>query len=360
MVVSSRSTFRTVTVVALLVALAGCGSEAPPAADPTSGPTSGATSGPVDVVTTSSASSPPPPARKQVRRLVVPAAADTMPTTWSEVFVVPYGPGRDRLGTSQGGDAGGTVLYGPEYGAPAPDGSWWFLDAGKQRLARYDATGDLLEAVPTRPLGTGFPWQLPHVLDDGTLVAFRLTPDAGAMLRLRDGVLDEVPLASGFSPTYDDGRLLYGTVLDGAPLAVLDPDTGAVTSTSSYRLPSGAAFSVTDDFDAGVLEVETATASLRLPTVTSSDAVAHMGLQLSAGDDDSVHLFLAGYGDDDSTQLLGYVRIDASGEVSALEPLSDPFSSADPGGPGQIVPAPGADPMLVYVMADGVHVYRRG
>ena len=38
----------------------------------------------------------------------------------------------------------------------------------------------------------GFQWALPHVLADGTLVAFRLTGDAGAMLRLRDGVLDEV------------------------------------------------------------------------------------------------------------------------------------------------------------------------
>jgi hypothetical protein len=287
-----------------------------------------------------------------------------MPGTWRETFAVSYGPAVEQLGTSRGGE-GGALRYGPESGAPAPDGSWWFLDVAKQRLAHYSSSGAFLDGVqvPPRMLEDGryFQWQLPHVLANGTLVAFRLTSDAGAMLRLRNGVLDEVPLTAMFSPTYDDGRLLYGTVADGAPLATLDPDTGAVTSASTYRLPSGAAFTLTDNFDKGELKVDAATASVRLATVTSSGATAHMGVQMRGGADDSLHLFLAGAGDDDpSTQLVGYTRVDLSGAVTRPEPLTNPFSKADRGSPAQLAIAPGdSTPMLIYVLPDGVHVYRR-
>ncbi len=58
------------------------------------------------------------------------AAAAAMPEAWHERFVIGYGPGKALLGTSPGGDSG-TLDIGPEYGAPGPDGSWWFLDAAK-------------------------------------------------------------------------------------------------------------------------------------------------------------------------------------------------------------------------------------
>jgi hypothetical protein len=287
-----------------------------------------------------------------------------MPTTWREVFVVPYGSGHEKLGTSRGGE-GGALRFGPESGAPARDGSWWFLDVGKLRLAHYDARGRFLGAVrvPPRLLvnGDAFQWTLPHVLLDGTLVAFRLTAGAGAMLRLRDGVLDEVPLSAMFTPTYDDGRLLYGTVGRRARLVTVDPDTGDIEPASAYQLPSGAAFTVDDDFDRGVLRVDTPAASSRLATVAPSGAVAHMGVQMRGGADDSVHLYLMGASNDRNAALLvGYIRIYRSGVVTKLEPLPSPASSADRGSPAQLVLAPGgSDPMLVYVMPDGVHVYRR-
>lgn len=347
--------------LALAVTLTGCASGQASPADPDRAgvPTARATAAPTAPAATPPATPPAPstaPRVHRVRRLVVGPAVAAMPPTWREAFVVPYGPDEDQLGTSSGGDAGGPVTSGPEHGAPAPDGSWWFLDVGKERLAHYDSSGGFLEAVAVHPRlpGTGFDWQLPHVLADGTLVAFRLTADAGAMLRLRDGVLDELPLTAGFSPTYDDGTLLYDA------RTALDPGTGAVAPTDGYRLPSGAAFTLTDDVDHGTLELGTTTSSVTLPTVTTTGAVAHVGVQLRAGADGSIHLFLAGTGGDAPGQLVGYARVAPSGRVTRPEPLTDPFSATDPGGAAQLALVPGGStPLLVYVAADGVHVYRR-
>ena len=62
------------------------------------------------------------------------------------MLFIPYGDGEEELGTALGGDMGGLDL-GPEYGAQAPDGSWWILDAAKRRLAHYSETGEYLGAV---------------------------------------------------------------------------------------------------------------------------------------------------------------------------------------------------------------------
>jgi hypothetical protein len=95
--------------------------------------------------------------------------------------------------------------------------------------------------------------------------------------------------------------------------------------------------------------------------VTPAGATAHMGVQVRAGADDSLHLYVTGASNDRSAaELVGYIRIDRSGAVTKPEPLPSPFSSADRGSPAQLVVSPrGSAPMLVYVMPDGVHVYRR-
>jgi hypothetical protein len=339
-------------------AIAGCSSDAASTDSPAPRP------GNASEATATSSQHPATPRR--VQHLVIAVRpVDTMPTTWREVFVVPYGSGNEQLGTSRGGEAGAPRHYGPESGAPAPDGSWWFLDTAKRRLAHYDAAGHFVGAVkvPARLLVDGryFQWALPHVLADGTLVAFRLTSGAAAMLRLRDGVLDEVPLTAMFTPTYDDGTLLYGTVAGGPALATVDPESGDLEPARAYRLPSGAAFTIGDDFDRGVIRVDTPSGSLRLSTVAPSGAIAHMGVQMRAGADDSLHLYLMGASNErHAAQLVGYVRIDPSGAAAKLEPLPSPNSNADRGSPAQLVLAPGeSTPMLVYVMPDGVHIYER-
>lgn len=327
--------------------LAGCAEDAP-APEPAASASASVAAPDVD------------PAVSAVETLVVPVASSRLPKTWREVFLVPYGPGDERLGTSGGGDAG-VVRIGPEYGAVAADGSWWFLDVAKQRLAHYDATGRYLDAVAVpRQLiqGRGFAWTLPHILADGSLVAVRLTPDGAALLRLREGRLDELPLSHMFTPSYDDGSLLYGSTPQGS-LKVLDPDTGKMWPTTEFLTPGGTPFSVDVDFDRGSVTIEREANSQTLVFRTASGAVAHVGVQWRAGSDDSLHLFLTGTGaDDESTPLVGYLPLEADGAVGEVEPFLDPFSSTDPGSPAQLVVAPGSStPMLVFVRADGVHVY---
>ncbi|HEX5088652.1 MAG TPA: hypothetical protein VFV89_12650 [Nocardioides sp.] len=303
----------------------------------------------------------PAPAPAAVQTLVVPAASSSLPATWHEVFHVGYGRKKRLLGTSRGGDSG-TLRIGPEYGAPGPDGSWWFLDAAKQRLAHYSRTGRYLGQVriPQRLLvgGRYFQWQLPHVLANGWLVAQRLTPSGTSLLRLRDDRLDEIRVAGRrpASLTYDDGKRLYGYV-GKHRLVSVNPRSGAMKAVAAYRTPSGSHFTLEDDFDHGSIRV----GSTVLPTRTTSGAVAHVGLEARVGADDVLHLFLLGYGDDhESVQLVGGVSVTLAGVASAVDRLPNPFSEADPGSPAHLVVAPGSStPMLVYVLPDGVHVYAR-
>lgn len=298
-----------------------------------------------------------------VKEFVVPVASSRLPKTWREVFVVPYGAAGQHLGSTRGGEAG-SLRIGPEYGAPAADGSWWFLDVAKQRLAHYDNAGRYLGAVrvPPRLLvhGRYFQWQLPHALANGSLVAVRMTPDGAALLRLRDGHLDELRLDRMFTPTYDDGKLLYGRTRDGS-LTVLDPETGDMRPATQFLTPSQTPFSLDTDFDHGSFQIERGGTAQKLVFRTASGAVARVGTQFRVGSDDSLHLFLTGTGaDQQSTQLVGYLALDPGGAVQHVESFLNPFSPADPGSPAQLVIPPGSStPMLVFVRSDGVHVYVR-
>lgn len=348
------------TQVAVLCVLAasfvgGCSTEDPGPAPPAASATGTPTRTPTPTPTV-----PPDGRDLDVDELVVPAAAPAMPAAWREKFVIGYGPGMKLLGTAPGGDSGSLDL-GPEYGAPGPDGTWWFLDAAKTRIAHYDAEGRYLDQVRIRRQllvdGRYFQWQLPHVLADGTLVAARQTPQGTALFRLRDGVLDEIAIDGSFVPTYDDGRLLYGFTGRGRPAAV-DPTDGSMEPARRFRTPSGQPFSLEVG---GRLEIELAGTSKVLPIRTSSGAPAHVGVQLRAGADGTLHLYLVGSGEDDeSVQLVGATQVGPDGRVTEVEALATPFSEADPGSPAQLVMAPGSSiPMLVYVLTDGVHVYER-
>ena len=86
-----------------------------------------------------------------------------------------------------------------------------------------------------------------------------------------------------------------------------------------------------------------------LPVSTASGAKAHVGLQVRAGADDVLHVFMTGIGEDDeSVQLVGYTSIDPDGAVAPVESMPNPFSPSDPGSPAQLVLAPGSStPLLV-------------
>lgn len=294
--------------------------------------------------------------------LVVPAAAETWPTAWHERFVIGYGAGKELLGTSPGGDSG-SLDIGPEYGAPAPDGNWWFLDAAKARIAHYDSTGDFLDAVrvPKELLvgGRYFQWQLPHVLADGTLVAARQAPPLTWLLRVRHGAVDEIPAEGSFAPVYDDGVSLYGFAGRGKQFEV-DPTDGSMERTTTYRTPAGTPFRVAVGHRLR-LELPEAGITRAWRLRTASGAPAFVGVQVRAGADDTLHIFITGTGtDDESVQLVGVTTISPSGEMGKVEAVPNPYSEADPGSPAQLAIVPGSStPMLVYVLPDGVHVYAR-
>jgi len=348
------------TACALVVTvLTACSSEPP--AEPTAEVSSTAVT-PRSPTVSATPSDPADDRDLDVAELVVPPAAPALPAPWHERFVIGYGPGKALLGTAPGGDSG-TLDIGPEYGAPAPDGSWWFLDAAKARLAHYDAAGQFLDQVRVSKRlligGLYFQWQLPHVLADGALVAARQDPERTWLLRLRDGRLDEIPVDGTFSPAYDDGVRLYGFADRGRPVEV-DPDDGSMRPTAAFRTPSGAPFSVAVGRRLELV-LPAAGVSKSLSVSTASGAAAHVGLQLRVGADDTLHLFLTGIGEDDeSRQLVGATLVSPSGGVAAVEALPNPFNESDPGSPAQLVMAPGSStPMLVYVLPDGVHVYER-
>jgi hypothetical protein len=297
-----------------------------------------------------------------VDEVLVPPAAPDLPGAWHERFVIGYGPGKELLGTSPGGDSG-TLDIGPDYGAPAPDGSWWFLDAAKARVAHYDSAGGFLDQVRiSRKLLVGgryFQWQLPHVLDDGTLVAARQDPQRTWLLRVRDGRIDEIPVEGSFAPVYDDGVRLFGFAGRGQ-LVVVDPTDGSMRRTTYFRTPAGTRFAV-DVGDRLRIDLPESQTSKSLPIRTLDGGPAHVGLQVRAGADDTLHLFLVGAGaDDESVQLVGATIVSPAGDVAEVEALPNPFSEADPGSPAQLQLRSGSSiPMLVYVLDDGVHVYER-
>ncbi len=373
MAVCTRATIRRMwprLAVACVLAgslVAACSSDSSDSSGKPEPTPSGSSSGAAPTVAPTVAPTTPSPAADgrdlDVDELVVPAAAATMPAVWRELFVIAYGRGKELLGTAPGGDSGSLDL-GPEYGAPGPDGSWWFLDAAKRRIAHYDSSGRFLDRVrvPRRLLvgGRYFQWQLPRVLADGTLVAARQAVENTWLLRVRDGRIDEIPVARSFGPTYDDGVSLYGFSDRGKPV-VVDPTDGSMGRTSVYRTPSGTPFSISVSGLGLRLDLPGSDVSQVLPASTSSGAPAHVGVQVRAGADDTLHLFLLGSGEDDeSVQLVGATLVSPAGEVAEVEPLANPLTEADPGSPAQLVMAPGGStPMLVYVLPDGVHVYER-
>jgi len=349
---SGRMAMGLVSALTLLVCVAACSAGPPPPRSPTA-PSPSFTPRP----------NLPAPLKREDETLVVHPATARFPEAWREVFVVPYGSARAQLGTAEGGE-GGKLRIGPEYGAPAPDGTWWFLDVAKLRLAHYDRVGGYIGAVqiPARLLVNHqyFHWSLPHILDDGTLVAPRFTSDGSALLRLQNGKLDELLLSDVFTPIYDDGERLYGFTLEGTP-SIVDPKTGAIRPGDEYLTPNGAPFSFDVNYDTGTIRIQLGGIAHTLHVRTAAGAVAHVGAQVRAGADDSLHLFLTGATNGDhSTQLVGYARIDPGAGLGEVDRLPNPFSNADPGSPAQLSIIPGsATPVLIYVLADGVHVYEK-
>ncbi len=297
--------------------------------------------------------------------LLLPGFSELGPA-WTETLVIPYGPEEELLGTAPGGE---NLELGPEYGAQGPDGTWWFLDAAKKRLAHYSETGEYIEAVPMKPEhlvnGEFFQFQLPRILDDGTLVASRLGGDEASTLLVLEGLdTRTVNVPAHFGAKIDDGVAMYGFGKENELLRV-DPTTGSLEPVDWFRTRAGIPFRLEVRGDEMTIELPDAdrpTIGLRFAYSGDPSIPAYGAVEASGAEDGTLFLYLFGGTDDyDIGGIGGFFSVSSEGDLSPLESTRDPWSPSDPGSPAHLGVRPGTStPWLMFVDTDGVRVFTRG
>lgn len=316
-----------------------------------------ACSGETDPSTPADSTSPPAtvPERSEID-LVLGPAAPTIGAEWTPLVTLTYGDAEENLGLSDT-HGGATPGWGPEYLAPAADGTLWVLDVNKHRVARFSNDGRYLGATAIPGLYAGL--QMPFMLGD-TFWASGSGPD-GALV-IDGGGAARVGDLLGWD--HSDGSGVY----NAAGTSRLTPGRPpTISAVGELRTPSGTPYRVDARPNGnGTILVSLPDAQrevlLRVASGISGGPLEVLGYEFVSDDNDRVS-FLA-YGLDNKAQevqLAGYFSIDArSGEVSAVEPMRDPFSEADPGSPAHLraVPDEGSI-LLTFVDEDAVHVYKR-
>jgi hypothetical protein len=310
---------------------------------------------------TPTTTTPEPPAAEPIDWVLEPAT-DTTTDTWRLLFTIGYGADDELLGTAPGGEG---LMLGPDYGAQGPDGTWWFLDGAKNRVAHFDGDGTYLDPVPIGPDllvdGQYFQFQLPHVLADGTLLASRFTETSTDILTVDDAGAQVTTMDMTLLPRTDDGVHLYGFGVDGS-LWNLNPTSGESTRVDAFTGQTGIDYTVGIVNGEVVVDLPVSGIERRIPvTSTIGPGLVHAGLELATGANGTIHVFLLGISEsDESIQLAGYGTIDPDGTVSELEPMINPFTAADPGSPAHLGTAYGSeDPWFMVVGEEGVDVYVR-
>ncbi|HET9260332.1 MAG TPA: hypothetical protein VFP42_09425 [Acidimicrobiia bacterium] len=283
---------------------------------------------------------------------------------WTEI-VFPYGEGPELLGTSPGGDG---LTLGPEYGAQTGDGVWWFMDAGKLRIARYEEDGSYLDELQLPPdvlvSGIYFQFQNPIALDDGTVLASGYPEEnLTSILTITSEAITSTNLDRTDSWLTTDGLSLFGFSAEDQSLAVLDPEVMVATSTEWFLTRSG---------DRYMVSIEGSSLSITLPdqgvTKTlqlrfSEDPSVEVGaaIEVETGVDGTIFiLFYGAPSNDESMGIGGFVSIGPDGTVSESEPVVNLFTPADPGSPSHLGVTPEtSNPWIMVVAEDGVHVYLR-
>jgi len=293
---------------------------------------------------------------------VLDPAAESLPAAWRSAFTIGYGEAESLLGSASGGEG---LTLGPNYGAQAPDGTWWLLDGAKARVAHYDRAGAYLDAVvlPEEFLRSGvyFQYQLPRVLADGTLVAARFDEDTTDFLTVTDGRPHLASLAGTLLPRTDDGRAVYGFDRDGGLWSV-EVATAESQRSDWFISQTGARYMVGLITGAVVVELPDVGVEKTISlTASNGPGAVHASLEVAIGSDGTVHMLLLGISEsDESVQLAGYASIAANGTVGTMEPMINPFTPADPGSPSHMGIAYGSySPWLMIVGVEGVDVYVR-
>jgi hypothetical protein len=257
-------------------------------------------------------------------------------------------------------------MLGPNFGAQAPDGSWWFLDGAKRRLAHYDDAGTYLHAVELSASflvdDIYFQYQLPRVLANGTLVATRFDEEATEFLTVSDGIPRLVVAPGTLLARADDGSTLYGFDFDGALLAI-DPVTAEQESTEWFASQTGSRYRIANTQEGVVFDLPDVGVERIVPLVAATGpGTVHASMEVAIGADGVIHLlFLGVSGSDESRQLGGYASITVDGQPTAMESIINPYTPADPGSPSHLGIAYGSvTPWLMIIGEEGVEVYLRG
>jgi hypothetical protein len=299
--------------------------------------------------------------------LLLPTAGE-MSGSWVETMFIPYGDTEDTLGTSPGGD-GGSVDWGPEYGTQTPDGTWWFLDAAKLRIAHFGADGGYLGAVEMTPDllvdGRYFQFQMPQALDDGTVVAAGFRPESTQLLVVDGDTARVQTIDRELGIVSTDGVSLLGDDVAGGGRVRVDPDSGAVEDGEWLVTRAGTRYGFDFRGDESVIELPDASSPVsRTVTLRWGDdpeSPAFAGAEVETGADGTLHVYLYGAPEaDESVQLAGYFSVAPNGAIIPIEASRTPFSDSDPGSPAHLGVDPSTGtPWLMFVDTDGVRVFSR-
>jgi hypothetical protein len=258
-------------------------------------------------------------------------------------------------------------MWGPEYGTQTPDGTWWFLDAANLRIAHFAEDGSYLDQVvlPEDLLVDGqyFQYQMPQALDDGSVAAagFR-SENTMALLRISDGTALGATFEGEVPWVTTDGTHLYGLGFDGAAYR-LDP-TNPVTEPVDWLLArDGSRYLASVAGDEVRIELPDAGVTRTLQMRFSEDPGVPVmgGIEVEGAADGTLHvLFYGAPASDETLGVGGFLSIAPNGEVSEVEPTTDPSSPSDPGSPARLgVGQQDSNPWLMVIGVDGVHVFTR-
>jgi hypothetical protein len=277
---------------------------------------------------------------------IVLPSVDAMTDAWKQVLRIPYGDAPNELARS---------TFGPEYGAPAPGGTWWMLDTHKGRAVQFALDGSVQREVPLDDGSGNAGFQIPQVLDDGTL-----TMHAHDLVGIiRDGTLTR-HRAPGAFWLYTDGRLLYRRA--GSRLVTFDPATGQSRDAPALRARNGDLFNVSVDESEIAVDLLGARRRVvlrlrpgagRSPALTVAEIVSLR--------DGTIVLYIYGSSDrGEGAPVAALLTIRPDGSLGPVEPTQPPQGALDPGSASHLhASGDGTRPTLLFITPTGVEAYER-
>ena len=164
------------------------------------------------------------PSASRLPQVVLRADQSEMTARWDFILRVPFGPGRHEL-TYQ--PPSQSAPMEPSSFAVAPDGSFWIVDAGKERIAHFDQDGRFLEEVGTPG------HHAEDIVFSGASMYALLDEQTGSIAQVRpDGLRSVTVNANGRS-------LMIFPRLDAPSGGLVARSIGYAGSTGQFEGPAG-------------------------------------------------------------------------------------------------------------------------